>query len=130
VQLVLHNEKRERLVTYAPMYYSPYYYHLNRFYYPYYYPYYDYYTYYGWGCENYYCDYTSASVHRQTYVRGSITVNMFDRKLKKLAWAGTAEGDIYDPSYIQDDVHPALNRIMKKFPVKNTAAQEPLAIRK
>ncbi len=44
---------------------------------------------------------------------------MYDRKLKKLVWTGSAEGDIYDPRYIQFDVHPAIDRIMKKFPVKS-----------
>jgi len=114
VQLVLQNEKKQ-FVRDFPFQYSPYYYR-NRFYYPYYYPYYDYYTYYGWGCLNGYCDYPPDA--RRTYVKGTITINMFDRKLKKLVWTGSAEGNIYDPSYIQDDVHPAIHRIMKNFPVK------------
>ena len=35
-------------------------------------------------------------------------------------WSGSAEGDIYDPSYIHYHVHPAIDRIMKKFPVRST----------
>jgi hypothetical protein len=125
-QLVLLNEKKQRIVTYAPPYYPfPYYYGAyrhypyyfdGRTYYPYYYPYYDYYTYYGWGCGNYYCGYPYS--YKQTYVKGTITVNMFDRKQKKLLWSASAEGNIYDPSTIKEDVHPAINRIMKTFPVK------------
>lgn len=129
-QLVLHNEKKERRVaTYAPSYpYSPYYYHQNPFYYPYYYPYYDYYTYYGWGCQNVYCDPFPPDVREETYVKGTITINMYDRKLKKLVWSGSAEGDIYDPSYIQEAVHPAVNRILKDFPIKKVSSdqQQPL----
>lgn len=117
VQLVLHNEKKQ-VVRYSAFEYPPYYYY-NRFYYPYYFPYYDYYTYYGWGCLDAYCDLPPAT--RQVYVRGTIAINMFDRKLKRLIWTGSAEGDIYDPSYIQKDVHPAIHRIMNRFPVKPNA---------
>mgnify|MGYP003425293804 FL=1 len=59
------------------------------------------------------------TTYTKTYVKGTITINMYDRKLKKLVWTGSAEGDIYDPRYIQFDVHPAIDRIMKKFPVKS-----------
>lgn len=127
MQLVLHNE-RQQVVRQSPLYFSPYYYH-NRVYYPFYYPYYDYYTYYGWGCQDTYCDYPPSV--RQTYVQGTITINMFDRKLKKLVWSGSAQGDIYDPSYVQEDVHPAINRIMKKFPIKpRTSDPTPILTKK
>lgn len=115
VQLVLLNEKKERIVAYPAYYYSPYYYH-NHYYYPYYYPYYDHYTYYGWGWNNYYYGYTPT--YKESYVKGTIIINMFDRKLKRLVWTGSAEGDIYDPSYIQYNVHPAIHNIMKSFPIK------------
>lgn len=127
-QLVLRNERLERVVSNAPYYYSPYYYYRNPIYYPYYYPYYDYYTYYGWDCRNEYCDYST--VHQQVYQRGTITVNMFDRELKRLVWTGSAEGDIYDPSFIQEDVHPTIKRIMNKFPIKEVSQQTPLAVEK
>ena len=125
-QLVLLNEKQQRIVNYSPAYYpAPYYYgsyrHYpfyfgGRSYYPYYYPYYDYYTYYGWGCDNYYCGYPYS--YKQTYVKGTIIVNMFDRKLKKIVWTATAEGNIYNPPDIKEDVDPAIRKIMKTFPVK------------
>lgn len=114
VQLVLLNEKKERIVRSAPVY--PYYYY-NRFYYPYYYPYFDYFTFYGWGCYDEYCGFSDRS-YVQTYVKGTITINVFDRKLKKLVWTGSAEGNIYDPSYISESVHPAINRILRQFPLK------------
>lgn len=114
IQLTLHNQKKQIIRSY-PFPYEPYYYY-NRFYYPYYFPYFDYYTYYGWGCMDNYCDAPAAAA--QTYVRENITVTMYDRRLKKMIWSGSAEGDIYDPAYIQNDVHPAIHRIMKQFPVK------------
>ena len=52
------------------------------------------------------------------YVEGSITLNVIDRKSNKLVWAGTAKGDIYDAAYINRNIHPAVEAIMKKFPVK------------
>lgn len=118
MQLVLLNEKREHYVTdYYPPYRAPYYYY-NPYYHPYYYPYYDFYTYYGWGCYDYYCDYTPA-VYKEIYVKGTITINMFDRKQKKLVWTGSAEGNIYDPTYLEQDIHPAVKKIMEKFPLKS-----------
>ncbi len=114
LNLVLLNEKRERIVTYHTYPYSGYYFY-NPYYFPYYYPRYRYYTWFGWGPP--YFEDQSTTVTK-TYVKGTITINMYDRKLKKLIWTGSAEGDIYDPKYIQYDVHPAIDRIMKKFPIK------------
>ncbi len=116
LQLVLLNEKKERVVSYHSYPYSGYYYH-NPYYFPYYYPYYRYYTWPGWNYSPFWDDHVTT--YTKTYVKGTITINMYDRKLKKLVWTGSAEGDIYDPRYIQFDVHPAIDRIMKKFPVKS-----------
>lgn len=131
-QLVLLNEKKERIVTDFPAYYpGPYYYGAyrrfpyyfeGRTYYPYYYPYYDYYTYYGWGCSNSYCN--NNITYKETYVKGTIIVNMFDRKEKKLLWTARAEGNIYDPSTVKEEVDPAIRKIMKTFPVKSTKKSE------
>lgn len=116
LQLVLLNEKRERMITYSNRPYPPYYYY-SPYYFPYYYPYYRYYTWYGWGV--YPPDWGERfTTYRKHFVRGTITINIFDRKLKKLIWTGSAEGDIYDPAFIRYDVHPAIDRIMRKFPVK------------
>lgn len=123
LQLVLLNEKKERIMPYYPPYPLPWpYYMHNPMYFPYYYPYYDYYTYYGWGCTNEYCGYSPA--FRDTYVKGTITINMFDRRQKKLVWTGSAEGNIYDPVYIQESIHPAVKRIMQRFPVKTKHSRD------
>ena len=121
-QLVLLNEKKEQVVTYQAYPYYGYYYH-NPFYFPYYYPHYRRYTWYGWG----YPPFREGQVttFSKTYVKGTITLNMFDRKLKKLVWTGSAEGDIYDPQYIRYDIHPAIDRIMREFPLKPGRKQKP-----
>lgn len=119
LQLVLVNEKKEKIETYAtsPYPYARYYYY-NRFYFPYYYPYYRYYTWFGWSYPPYSPYWDQVTTYTKTYVRGTITINMFDRKLGKLVWSGSAEGDIYDPSFLKYDVHPAIDRILKKFPIR------------
>lgn len=116
LQLVLLNEKREKIVTYSSRPYPPYYFH-SPYYFPYYYPYYRYYTWYGWGYYPPGWD-ERLTTYNRYFVRGTITVNVYDRQLQRLIWTGSAEGDIYDPSYIRYDVHPAIDRIMRRFPVK------------
>jgi len=49
---------------------------------------------------------------------GAIILNIFDRQEKRLLWRGVAEGDIHDADKIHDDLHPAVHRLMKKFPIK------------
>ncbi|CAD5265341.1 MULTISPECIES: DUF4136 domain-containing protein [unclassified Imperialibacter] len=119
LDLVLLNEKKERIVTYHSYPYSGYYFY-NPYYFPYYYPdrrFYTWHGWYGWGYRPpYWGDQVTTYTHN--YVRGTITLNMYDRQLKKLVWTGSAEGDIYDPAYIQYNVHPAIDRILKEFPVK------------
>lgn len=114
LQLVLLNEEKERIVTRYGNLYSGYYFY-NPYYFPYYYPRYRFYTWYGWGYPPFWN--VPVSQHTETYVKGTITLNIYDRKLKKLVWTGSTEGNIYDPEYIHFDVHPAVDRIMAKFPV-------------
>lgn len=42
---------------------------------------------------------------------------MIDAKQNKLVWLGTAEGDLYDPSYIEYNLHPAVYDILTNYPV-------------
>lgn len=122
LQLVLLNERKEKIVTHYNRThpYMGYYFH-SPFYFPYYYPYYRYYTWYGW---SYPPAWEEATTYTKTYVRGTVIVKMIDRSEQKLVWMGTAEGDIYDPSYIHYNVHPAIDRIMKLFPVKDVSKQK------
>lgn len=113
LQVTIVNKKREKEVRYPvhplPYYYCNYYYcsvYYSPYRYDYYYRHYDNYCY-AMG----YCKETVQ------YVEGSITLNVVDRKANKLIWAGTAKGDIYDPAYISRSIHPAVESIMRKFPV-------------
>ena len=114
LQVVIVNKKREKETVYPvhpwPFYYCSYYY-CSSYYSPY--PYEYYYHHYPDYCFS--MGYCSETIQ---YVEGSITLNVIDRKAGKLAWSGTAKGDIYDPDYIKRNIHPAVEAIMKKFPVK------------
>lgn len=120
MQLVITNAKKtvERISNSNPSlyYYRPYYFG-SIYYQPYHYSYY--YRYY----PNYY--YAPSllaqgitTTQTVSYVNGAITLNLIDRKQNKLVWSGTAEGDIYDPSVINKDLHPAIHRILAQYPVK------------
>ena len=123
LQLILLNEKKQQIVKAFGNPYPAYYYY-NRYYYPFYYPHYNYFTFYGWGFGPvfYFGNYTT---YNQLYVKGIITINMYDRKKKNLIWTGSAEGDIYNPDYIRFSVHPAVKNILKKFPVKSLPKEYP-----
>lgn len=55
---------------------------------------------------------------RYDYAESTITLNVYDRLLNRLVWTGTAQGDLFDPAYMADNLHPAVYRILKKFPIK------------
>lgn len=116
-QLVIINAKKERVVTtlnQSSYYFSPYYFgsiYYNPYHYNYYYSYYPTYAAYSYG-PGY------ANTQKLEYVDGAITLNVIDRKTNKLIWTGTAEGDIYDPSMISKDIHPAVHNVIAQYPIK------------
>ena len=117
LQLVITNAKKERVITSYPSsyYYSPYYYG-SHYYSPYRFGYYyNNYPSYGYGFSRFP---GYSTTQKQEYVDGSITLNLIDRKANKLVWSGTAEGDIYDPSHISHDLHPAVHSILNEYPIK------------
>lgn len=64
-------------------------------------------------------------VKTKEYAYGAIILNIFDRKEKRLLWRGVAEGNIYDADKIYDDLHPAVHRMMKQFPIKPKKRKRP-----
>ena len=117
LQLVITNAKKERVISSYPSswYYRPYYFG-SHYYSPYSYGYYyRYYPSYGYGYSGYP---GYSTTQKQEYVNGSVTLNLIDRKANKLVWSGTAEGDIYDPSHISHDLHPAVHSLLNEYPVK------------
>ena len=117
MQLVITNTKKERVISSYPSsyYYRPYYYG-SHYYSPYSYGYhYRNYSTYRYGYSGYP---GYSTIQKEKYVNGSITLNLIDRKANKLVWSGIAEGDIYDPTQISSDLHPAVHSILDEYPVK------------
>ena len=117
MQLEITNAKKERVVTsYPSSYYNRPYYYGSHYYTPYSFGYYyRNYSTYGYGYSGYP---GYSTTQKQQYINGSITLNLIDTKANKLVWSGTAEGDIYDPSHISSDLHPAVHSILDEYPVK------------
>ena len=85
---------------------------------PYYYPYPNSYYYRSQNYYNYYNYNQSYITTKIEYTQSSITLNVIDTKENKLVWMGTAEGDLYDPIYIESNLHPAVYDILTNYPVK------------
>ena len=61
-------------------------------------------------------EYTENEVVR--YAHGGAKLTVIDRETNKTIWQGVAQGDLYDPNVMYDDLHPAIHKMMKKFPIK------------
>ncbi len=127
LELVLKSEKKKEVVqTSNPYNYSNYTYYN----YPYnpiyndnlYYdnPYYNYYPNYNYSFPySYYPDYNATTTTTtRKYTESTIIINVIDRASNKLVWTGSAEGDIYDPQHLKGEIHPAVDNILKQYPIK------------
>jgi hypothetical protein len=123
MELVLKSEKKtEEVLTSNPYNYTNY--TFNN--YPYnhryndnlYYsnPYYNLYPFYNYSRP--YSYYTGYNTVTREYTQSTITINVIDRASNMLVWTGSAEGDIYDPAYLKDEIHPAVDKILKQYPIK------------
>lgn len=52
------------------------------------------------------------------YAHGGAKLTAIDKATNKKVWEGVAQGDLYDPNVMYDDLHPAIHKMMKKFPIK------------
>ncbi len=83
------------------VYYSPF---TRRYYYVFY--------------PNYYYSNPNPRIEFDSHINNSVTLNVVDANGHKLLWTGSVQADIYDPSVIEKDIHPAVVKLMKQFPVK------------
>ena len=113
LQLVVNSVKKETTVS-SHVYNSYSSYNNSN---PYYYPYPSTFYYRSQSYANYYSYNQSYITQKIEYTQSTITLNVIDRKENKLVWRGTAEGDLYDPSYIEDNLHPAVYDILNNYPV-------------
>ena len=52
------------------------------------------------------------------YTESTITLNVIDRKSQKLVWTTTVEADLYEPSQMRNNLHPAVHKMLSNYPVK------------
>lgn len=52
------------------------------------------------------------------YAHGGAKLTAIDRKTNHIVWEGLAQGDLYDPNIMYSDLHPAIHKMMKRFPIK------------
>ena len=52
------------------------------------------------------------------YAHGGARLTAIDRRTNQKVWEGVAQGDLYDPNLMYKDLHPAIHKMMKKFPIK------------
>jgi hypothetical protein len=69
---------------------------------------------------------TTYARETHNYTESSITINMIDRKRNELVWTSTAQADIYesDNQNVQNDIHPAVHKMLKTFPLKQVATDK------
>lgn len=119
-ELVLNNQKKERTTT-TPVYSStPVYPNYPSNSYRYYNP-----NTYRWNSNGYnnnnYIRPSYQITNRVTkteFNQSTITINVFDRVSNKMIWTGSAQGDVYDNQYIQYSIHPAVDAILKQYPIR------------
>lgn len=76
--------------------------------------------YYGYG---YYrpMGYTTTNYYNYTYTEGSIVIDIFDEKTKKLIWQGTAKQDFnsnVNPNLTTEKINYIIQKIFAKYPLK------------
>ena len=55
----------------------------------------------------------------ETYTDGTIVVDLFDAKTKKLAWRGVATKEISNkPEKVSEQIEKAIEKVFKNFPPK------------
>ena len=55
---------------------------------------------------------------KETYLKSSIALNVIDRAQQKVVWSRTANADLYDTTYQQMNLHPAVYDLLEQYPVK------------
>ena len=52
------------------------------------------------------------------YAHGGAKLTAIDSQTNRIVWEGLAQGDLYDPNIMYDDLHPSIHKMMKRFPIK------------
>ena len=57
-----------------------------------------------------------SETHTEEYIESTFTLNAIDRKKNKLVWTCTIQANIYNDTYIESGIHPAVHLILKTYP--------------
>jgi hypothetical protein len=57
-------------------------------------------------------------ISKVNYDQGEVTIEMYDRITNIPVWKGSATVDVFNTTKLNKHIHPAVQAIMKKFPVK------------
>ncbi|WP_339790150.1 DUF4136 domain-containing protein [uncultured Imperialibacter sp.] len=52
------------------------------------------------------------------YIHGGVKFTVIDRQTNQVIWEGVAQGDLYGEKVIYEDLHPAIHKMMRKFPLE------------
>ena len=59
-----------------------------------------------------------SDTHTEEYIESTFTLNAIDRKKNKLVWTCTIQANIYNDTYVESGIHPAVHLILKNYPGK------------
>lgn len=69
-----------------------------------------------WGWGN---GYASTSYTQSDYIKGTLVMDVYDAKTKKLIWQAAASGTVKEnPKKREKSIPKTINKIMKKFPIE------------
>lgn len=108
------NKKTETLITYSiypESYYNCRYYFGSSYYFPYSFDYY-------YSNSAFFCYPTNFYTQIVETIESGVVLNVIDRAKNQLIWSSTAIGNIYHPIFLNKNIHPAVEAIMRKFPIK------------
>ncbi|MGK2863021.1 MAG: DUF4136 domain-containing protein, partial [Chitinophagaceae bacterium] len=55
------------------------------------------------------------------YTKSSLTLNVLDRKQNKFIYTATVEANLFEPSAMKRELHPAVHSLLNDYPVKASA---------
>lgn len=56
--------------------------------------------------------------HDEEYIESTFTLNAIDRKKNQLIWTCTIQANIYNDTYVESGIHPAIHLMLKNYPAK------------
>lgn len=72
--------------------------------------------------NNSYNGYTYGYTTKNTdYTKSSLTLTVLDRKQNKFIYTATVEANLFEPSAMKRELHPAVHSLLNNYPIKSSA---------